>query len=64
MLPGTGITELSINPSRINPGPPSVKNQCLTTCAVVGAAIADFPKSNFIATPLPAAFSLYAITYH
>src|SRR5580704_1361635 len=53
MLPGTGITELSINPSRISPGPPSVKNQCLTTCAVVGGATANLPSLNFIATPPP-----------
>jgi hypothetical protein len=57
MLPGTGITELSINPSKISPGPPSVKNQCRTTCAVVGVAIANLSSLNFIATPLLAALS-------
>src|SRR5271155_3387823 len=58
MLPGTGITELSISPSRISPGPPSVKNQCLTTCAVVGAASTSLSKSYFIAMPLRATVTL------
>jgi hypothetical protein len=58
MLPGIGITELSTNPSKIRPGPPSVKNQCLTTCAVVGVAIANFSSLNFITTPLCAALTL------
>lgn len=46
MLPGTGITELSIKPSRINPGPPSVNSQCRTACTFEGAASTNLAISN------------------
>ena len=46
MLPGTGITELSISPSRINPGPPSVNSQCRTACAFEGAVSTNLASAN------------------